>query len=119
MNPTSLLLDCITRTILSIEIHAAHVSVARAQGDVVAQISDASGQFEFEQRYPHCAEASTAPASSSSVIGKGQHDDDPLARGVRLVANHVVGAAEFAGARSTFACSSGCSLVAPSSWRNS
>ena len=73
MNPTSLLLDCITRTIPSIEIHAAHVSLALApQGDVVAQISDASGQFELEQRYPHCAEACTAPASSSSLMGKGQ-----------------------------------------------
>ena len=30
MNPTSLLLDRITRTIRSIEIHAAHVSVALA-----------------------------------------------------------------------------------------
>jgi hypothetical protein len=30
MNPTSLLLDCITRTIRSIEIHATHVSVAHA-----------------------------------------------------------------------------------------
>jgi hypothetical protein len=47
MNPTSLALDCITRTIRSIEIHAAHVSLALApkatlalaQGDVVAQIS--------------------------------------------------------------------------------
>jgi hypothetical protein len=63
MNPTSLLLDCITRTVRSIEIHATHVSVApRAQGDVVAQISDASGQFEFEQRYPHCAPPPPGPA---------------------------------------------------------
>jgi hypothetical protein len=30
MNPTSLLLDCITRPIRSIEIHPTHVSVAHA-----------------------------------------------------------------------------------------
>ena len=56
MNPKSLLLDCITRTIRSIEKPRGSCFVgARAQGDVAAQMSDPPGQFEFEQRYPHCA----------------------------------------------------------------
>ncbi len=50
MNPTSLLLDCITRTIRSIEIHAAHVSVALAP------------KATWSPKYP-------TPASSSSSSG--------------------------------------------------
>ena len=56
------------------EPHAAHVSLAaRAPGDLVAQISDAPGQFEFEQRYPNCVpKPPPPPARSSSVIGKSR-----------------------------------------------
>jgi hypothetical protein len=51
MNPTSLLLDCITRTIRSIEIRAAHVSVALAP------------KATWPPKYP------TRPDSSSSSSG--------------------------------------------------
>ena len=72
MNPTSLLLDCITRTIRSIEIHAAHVSVALAPKATWSP-KYPTRQFEFEQAVPALrAEASTAPASSSTVMGKGR-----------------------------------------------
>ena len=72
MNPTSLLLDCITRTIRSIENPRGSCFVgARAQGDVVAQISDAPGQFEFEQRYPHCAPKPPPPGQLVERDGEG------------------------------------------------
>jgi hypothetical protein len=76
MNPTSLLVDSITRTIRSIKNPRGSCFVgARAQGDVVAQISDAPG-----------------------------HSDDPLARGLGFVAGPVGRSADIvefvAGARS-------------------
>jgi len=78
MNPTSLLLDCITRTIRSIE--------------------NLRGSCFVGAR----AKARWSPKYRTHI---------------NLSRNR--GGAEFSGARSTFTSSSGCSLVAPSSWRNS
>ena len=73
MNPTSLLLDRITRTIRSIEIHAAHVSVALApkaawSPKYAKRPASSSSSSGTALR----AEASAAPASSSNVMGKGR-----------------------------------------------
>jgi hypothetical protein len=89
MNSTSLLLDCTTEQFVRLRIYAAPCFVgARAQGEVVAQISDAPGQFEFEQRYPHCAPKPPPPRPARRPCwGRAEHSDDPLARGLRFVAD--------------------------------
>ena len=46
-------------------------SGARAQGDLVAQISDAPGQFEFGQRYPHRAPKPPPPWPAVERDGEG------------------------------------------------
>jgi hypothetical protein len=68
MNPTSLLLDCITRTIRSIEnLRGSCFVGARAQGEVVAQISDAPGQLvERDGEGPSTVMLRSRAASSSS-----------------------------------------------------
>ncbi len=87
MNPTSLLLDCITRTIRSIENPAAHISLALAPKATCRPNIGRARPVRVRAAVPALpAEASTAPASSSTVMGRAEHSDDPLARSLGFVA---------------------------------